>query len=62
MLESYPESDKAAAANLKKALAYLEQNQVGQAIVQLRFVASSYPGQDEAKIARDKLNSLGASL
>jgi tol-pal system protein YbgF len=60
MLEAYPSSDKAAASNLKKGLAYLEQNQVGQAIIQLRFVVDEYPGSDEAKIARDKLTSLGA--
>ena len=34
----------------------------GQAIVQLRFVVSSYPGSDEAWIARDKLTSLGAPV
>ena len=60
LLELYPSSDKAPACNLKKGLAYLEQNQVGKAIVQLRFVVSEYPGSDEAKIARDKLTSLGA--
>ncbi|HXV76252.1 MAG TPA: tol-pal system protein YbgF [Candidatus Polarisedimenticolaceae bacterium] len=60
MLETYPQSDKAAASNLKKGLAYLEQNEVGQAIVQLRYVVAEYPGSDEAKIARDKLTSLGA--
>lgn len=60
LLELYASSDKAAASNLKKGLAYLEQNQVGKAIVQLRFVVSEYPGSDEAKIARDKLTSLGA--
>jgi tol-pal system protein YbgF len=62
LLEAHSDSDKAAAANLKKGLAYLEQNQIGQAIVQLRYVNSSYPGSDEAKIARDKLVSLGAPL
>lgn len=61
LLERYPDSDKAAASNLKKALAFLELNQVGQAIVQLRYVVSSYPDTDEARIARDKLSSLGAS-
>jgi tol-pal system protein YbgF len=60
LLEAYPDSDKAAAGNLKKGLAYLEQNEVGQAIVQLRYVVSEYAGSDEAKIARDKLSSLGA--
>jgi len=62
MLQSYPESDKAAAGNLKKALAYLEQNQISQSIVQLHHVVSTYGGSDEAKIARDKLTSLGESL
>jgi len=28
--------------------------------VQFRFVVSSYPGTDEAKIAGEKLRSLGA--
>jgi tol-pal system protein YbgF len=62
LLEQHADSDKAAAANLKKGLAFLEQNQIGQAIVQLRFVHSTYPGSDEAKIARDKLISLGAPV
>jgi tol-pal system protein YbgF len=60
MLELFSDSNKAASANLKKALAYLEQNQVGRAIVQLRYVVSTYAGSDEARIARDKLTSLGA--
>ena len=51
MLEKYPESDKAAAANLKKALAFVQMNQIGQGIEQLRFVTSTYPGTDEARIA-----------
>jgi tol-pal system protein YbgF len=62
LLDLYPRSDKAPAGNLKKALAFLEQNQVGQAIVQLRYVASNYPGTDEARLARDKLSSLGATV
>ena len=60
MLSRYPDSDKAAAANLKKALAYLEQNDIQRAILQLRYVHGSFAGTDEAKIARDKLTSLGA--
>lgn len=59
MLEKYPQSDKAAAANLKKALAFVQQNQIGQGIEQLRFVTSTYPGTDEARIAADRLQSLG---
>jgi tol-pal system protein YbgF len=59
MLERYPKSDKAAAANLKKALAFVQMNQIGQGIEQLRFVTSTYPGTDEARIAADRLSSLG---
>ena len=62
MLSKYPDSDKAASANLKKALAYLEQNDIQRAILQLRYVHGSYAGTDEAKIARDKLTSLGAPV
>jgi len=59
MLEKYPKSDKAAAANLKKALAFVQLNQIGQGIEQLRFVTSTYPGTDEARIAADRLQALG---
>lgn len=59
LLGRYPRTDKAAAANLKKALAYLERNQVGTAIYQLKFVGENYPGTDEARIARDRLAGLG---
>ena len=62
MLQLHPEGDKAAAGNLKKGLAYLEQNQVSQAIVQLQYVRETYPSSDEARIAKDKLTSLGAPL
>lgn len=59
MLEKYPKSDKAAAANLKKALALVQLNQIGPGIEQLRYVTSNYPGTDEARIASDRLNALG---
>ncbi len=61
MLERYPESDRAPAADLKKALALLEQNQVGPAIVQLRYVVATYAGTDEARVAKDRLASLGSA-
>jgi TolA-binding protein len=59
MLAKYPKSDKAAAANLKKALAFLQLNQVGPGVEQLRYVVATYPGTDEARIAKDRLASLG---
>ena len=43
----------------KKALAFVQLNQLGQGIEQLRFVTSNYPGTDEARIASDRLQSLG---
>ena len=59
MLEKYPKSDKAAAANLKKALAFVQLNQIGQGVEQLRYVTATYPGTDEARIAKDRLAALG---
>jgi tol-pal system protein YbgF len=59
MLAKYPKSDKAAAANLKKALAFLQLNQVGPGVEQLRYVVATYPGTDEARIAKDRLAALG---
>ena len=59
MLSQYPKSDRSAAAHLKKGLSFLEQNQIGKAIVQLEFVRETYAGSDEARVARDKLTSLG---
>ena len=59
MLEKYPKSDKAAAANLKKALAFVQLNKIGEGIEQLRYVTANYPGTDEARIAGDRLQSLG---
>ena len=56
MLERYPRSEKAAAANLKKALALLEKNEVGKASAQLRHVVDTYPGTDEAQ---DRLGPSG---
>lgn len=61
LLARYPRSDKAPPADLKKALAFQEQNLIGQAIVQLRYVISQYPATDEARIARDRLSALGQS-
>jgi tol-pal system protein YbgF len=61
LLDEFPDSDMAAAGNLKKGLAYLEQNQIQLAIVQLQHVERTFPGTDEARIATDKLASLGSA-
>jgi tol-pal system protein YbgF len=60
LIKLYPDSDKAAAAHLKKGLAHLELGEKAQAIVELQFVVHEYPGSDEAKSARQRLRSLGA--
>jgi len=60
LLKLYPQSDKAAAAYLKKALAHLELGQKREAIVQLQWVVHEYSGSDEAKSARQRLKALGS--
>lgn len=60
LFAQYPQSDKAPAAHLKKALAHLDLGEKAQAIVQLQFVVHEYPGADEAKSARQRLRSLGS--
>jgi tol-pal system protein YbgF len=62
LFAQYPQSDKAAAAHLKKALAHLDLGEKAQAIVQLQFVVHEYPGSDEAKSARQRLRSLGSDV
>jgi tol-pal system protein YbgF len=61
LLGRYPDSDKSPAANLKKALAFQEQNQIRQAIIQYRYVVREFPSTDEGRLARDKLTGLGES-
>jgi len=59
LFRSYPQSDKAPAAHLKKGIAHLELGEKAQAMVELNFVVNQYPGSDEAKSARQRLKSLG---
>ena len=60
LLKSYPQSDKASSAHLRKGLAHLELGEKAQAIVQLQFVVHEYPTSDEAKSARQRLRALGS--
>jgi tol-pal system protein YbgF len=62
VLEEYPTSDKAAAAQLKKGLLYLEQGDNGQGVVHLQYVVYEHPGTKEADLAREKLRSLGLTI
>jgi tol-pal system protein YbgF len=58
LFKLYPDSDKAATASLKKALAHLDLGEKGQAIAKLQEVVHKYPGTDEAKSAKQRLKSL----
>jgi tol-pal system protein YbgF len=62
VLERYPTSDKAAAAQLKKGLIYLKQGDQGQGVLHLQYVVYEHPGSKEADLAREKLRSLGLTI
>ena len=62
LFKQYPDSDKAAAAHLKKAIAHLDLGEKAQAIVELQFVVNEYPRSDEAKSARQRLKALGSDV
>ena len=59
LFRTYPQSDKAPAAHLKKGIAHFELGEKAQAMVELNFVVNQFPGSDEAKSARQRLKSLG---
>lgn len=62
VLEQYPASDKAAAAQLKKGLLYLKLGDQGQGVVHLQYVVFEHPSTEEAELAREKLRSLGLTI
>jgi len=62
VLEEYPTSDKAAAAQLKKGLIYLKMGDQGQGVVNLQYVVYEHPGTREADLAREQLRSLGLTI
>lgn len=62
LFRQYPDSDKAAAAHLKKGVAHLDLGEKAQAIVEMQFVVHEYPRSDEAKSARQRLKALGADV
>lgn len=62
VLETYPNSDKAAAAQLKKGLLYLKKGDNGQGVVHLQYVVYEHPGSKEADLARERLRSLGLTI
>jgi len=62
VLEDYPTSDKAAAAQLKKGLLYLKMDDQAQGVVHLQYVVYEFPGTREADLARERLRSLGITI
>jgi tol-pal system protein YbgF len=62
LLNTYKTSDKAAAALLKKGLAYVELGDRSQAVINLQYVLYEHPGSKEAELARNKLASLGVKV
>ncbi len=62
VLEDFPTSDKAAAAQLKKGLLYLKLGDQAQGVVHLQYVVYEYPGTREADLARERLRSLGLTI
>ncbi len=62
VLETYPTSDKAAAAQLKKGLLYLKLGDKGQGVLNLQYVVYEHPGTPESDLARERLQSLGMTI
>lgn len=62
VLEDFPTSDKAAAAQLKKGLLYLKSGDQAQGVVQLQYVVYEHPGTREADLARERLGQLGLTI
>jgi tol-pal system protein YbgF len=54
-----PDGDRVAAAYLKKGLSLLALKQTAQGVIQLQHVIESYPRTEEARIATERLRSLG---
>lgn len=59
VLSRYEGSDRIPSALLRKGLAYLELDQQAQAVVQLQHVICDYGSTDEARLARQRLETLG---
>ncbi len=59
VLDDYPTSDKAAAAQLKKGLLFLKMNDQAQGVVHLQYVVYEYPGTREADLAREDFGRWG---
>jgi len=59
VINKYPTGDKVVSAHLKKAFAYFELNQIARGVIQLQQLIQEFPNSNEARIARERLESLG---
>jgi tol-pal system protein YbgF len=59
VINNYPKSFKIAPAHLKRALALIALGEKNSGVSELRMVVKSYPGTDEEKRAKAKLQELG---
>ncbi len=62
LLKVHKTSEKAAAALLKKGLAFLEMGDRAQAVINLQYVLYEHPGSKEATLARERLAALGVNI
>lgn len=61
VLERYPRGNKTAAAHLKKGFALVELKDRDAGMRELRELVRRFPASEEAKIARERFPSLGAT-
>jgi tol-pal system protein YbgF len=62
VVNEYPQSNKVAAARLKKGLALLQLKRQAEAVAELRLAAKSSPDSVEAISAKQRLEQLGVPL
>ena len=58
LILTYPQGDKAAAAQLKKGLSFIELGRKPEALAALKLLVAKYPLEEEARIAQDKIREL----
>jgi TolA-binding protein len=61
VLQSFPDGNKAASAELKKGFALIEAGQKNEGVAALRHVVQRYPRSNEALQAKDRLRKLGVA-
>jgi len=61
VLQSFPDGNKAASAELKKGFAQIEAGQKDSGIATLKHVVQRYPRSNEALQAKDRLRKLGVT-